>query len=65
MTPTDALRALRPRLHSAAAESAYLALQEAQAAGAPDRDRARIAEAYARAWRDLSEWLDTHEPSDD
>jgi hypothetical protein len=59
VTPNDALRALRPRLHSAAAESAHLALLEAQTAGASVNGRALIADAYARAWRELSEWLDS------
>lgn len=61
MEASDAFRAIRPRLHAAAAESAYLTLLEAQTAGASGHERARIAEAYARAWRELSEWLDARD----
>lgn len=49
---------LRPRLNAAVAESSFLAVHEAQAAGATDSERAAILKAYVGAWGVLEAVLD-------
>jgi hypothetical protein len=42
-------RDLTPRLHAASAQGAFLAVQEAEARGDDDNERAAILKAYAYA----------------
>ncbi|NNU27430.1 hypothetical protein [Isoptericola sediminis] len=57
-TTEQAMRNVKPRVQAAVAQGSFLAVHEAQAAGASEEMKAAIPASYARAWSEIDAFLD-------